>query len=69
MKNLIHPCLWFDGQAKAAAEFYCSLFKNSSITADTPLVVKFELERFEFMGLNGGPQFKINPSISVFVLC
>ncbi len=69
MKNLIHPCLWFDGQAKAASQLYCSLFKNSSITADTPLVVKFELEGSEFMALNGGPEFKINPSISVFVLC
>lgn len=69
MKNLIHPCLWFNGQAKAAAKLYCSLFKNSSITADTPLVLKFELEGSEFMALNGGPEFKINPSISVFVLC
>lgn len=69
MKTLIHPCLWFNGQAKAAAQLYCSLFKNSSITADTPLVVKFELEGSEFMALNGGPEFKINPSISVFVLC
>lgn len=69
MKTLIHPCLWFNGQAKAAAQLYCSLFKNSSITADTPLVVKLELEGSEFMALNGGPEFKINPSISVFVLC
>lgn len=69
MKNLIHPCLWFDDQAKDAAEWYCSLFKNSSITTDTPMVLKFELEGTEFMALNGGPQFKINPSISVFVLC
>ena len=69
MKNLIHPCLWFNGQAKAAAQLYCSLFKNSSITADTPLVIKFELEGSEFMALNGDPEFKINPSISVFVLC
>lgn len=69
MKNLIHPCLWFDDQAKDAAEWYCSLFKNSSITTDTPMVLKFELEGTEFMALNGGPHFKINPSISVFVLC
>lgn len=69
MKSLIHPCLWFDSQAKAAAEFYCSLFKNSSVITDTPLVVKFELEGSEFMGLNGGPHFKINPSISNSVLC
>ncbi|WP_276360346.1 VOC family protein [Daejeonella sp. H1SJ63] len=69
MTNLIHPCLWFDGQAKAAAELYCSLFKNSAISTDTPMVVTFELEGNKFMGLNGGPQFKINPSISVFVVC
>ncbi len=69
MINQIHPCLWFDGKAKAAAEFYCSLFKNSKITADTPMVVTFELNGNKIMGLNGGPMFKINPSISLFVTC
>lgn len=69
MTNQIHPCLWFDSQAKAAADLYCSLFNNSRITADTPMVVTFELNGNKFMGLNGGPQFKINPSISVFVVC
>jgi len=43
MKNQIYPCLWFDGQAKAAADYYCSLFSNSKLTADTPLVVTFKL--------------------------
>jgi predicted 3-demethylubiquinone-9 3-methyltransferase (glyoxalase superfamily) len=66
MTNQIYPCLWFDGQAKAAADFYCSIFKNSKITADTPMVVNFELDGKKFMGLNGGPMFKINPSISIF---
>lgn len=69
MKNPIHPCLWFDGQAKEAAEFYCSLFPNSSITVDTPLVVNWELNGFKLMGLNGGPDFKFNPAISLFVTC
>jgi predicted 3-demethylubiquinone-9 3-methyltransferase (glyoxalase superfamily) len=69
MVNQIHPCLWFDGQAKEAANLYCSLFKNSRIIEDTPIVVTFELNGNKFMGLNGGPKFKINPSISVFVLC
>ncbi len=67
MTNQIYPCLWFDGQAKAAADFYCSIFKNSKITTDTPMVVNFELNGKKFMGLNGGPMFKINPSISIFV--
>ncbi|MFM7401176.1 MAG: DUF6970 domain-containing protein [Bacteroidota bacterium] len=31
MKNQIYPCLWFDGQAREAAEFYCSVFPNSGI--------------------------------------
>jgi predicted 3-demethylubiquinone-9 3-methyltransferase (glyoxalase superfamily) len=69
MSNKIHPCLWFDGNAKAAADFYCSLFKNSKIVTDNSMVVIFELVGKKFMGLNGGPMFKINPSISLFVLC
>jgi predicted 3-demethylubiquinone-9 3-methyltransferase (glyoxalase superfamily) len=69
MTNQIYPCLWFDGQAKDAATFYCSIFPNSKITADTPMVVNFEINGNKFMGLNGGPMFKINPSISIFVYC
>ena len=69
MRNPIYPCLWFDGQAKAAAELYCSVFKDSKIITDTPMVVNFELNGQRFMGLNGGPQFKINPSISFYVVC
>ncbi len=69
MANEIYPCLWFDGQAKAAAEFYCSVFKNSAITVDTPMVVLFEINGKKMMGLNGGPMYKMNPSISMFVHC
>lgn len=69
MKNSIYPCLWFDGQAKAAADFYCSIFKNSKIIADTPMVVNFELNGKRFMGLNGGPEFKFNEAISFVVDC
>ncbi|MBI5857284.1 MAG: VOC family protein [Sphingobacteriales bacterium] len=69
MSNQIFPCLWFDGKAKEAATFYCSLFKDASITVDTPMVVHTEIFGKRIMGLNGGPMFKINPSISLFVLC
>jgi predicted 3-demethylubiquinone-9 3-methyltransferase (glyoxalase superfamily) len=69
MQHPIYPCLWFDGNAKEAAEFYCSVFKNSEVTIDTPMVVNFNIFGKKFMGLNGGPMFKINPSISMFVLC
>lgn len=63
----MYPCLWFDGNAKEAATFYCSVFNNSKIISDTPLVVQFAIEGKKIMGLNGGPMFTINPSISFFV--
>ncbi len=69
MTNQIYPCLWFDGQAKVAADFYCSIFKNSKITTDTPMVVNFELNGKKFMGLNGGPMFKFNEAVSMVVEC
>jgi predicted 3-demethylubiquinone-9 3-methyltransferase (glyoxalase superfamily) len=67
MNNPIYPCLWFDGNAKEAAEFYCSVFKNSAITSESPMVVMFESAGQKFMLLNGGPQFRINPTISFFI--
>lgn len=69
MSNKIYLCLWFDGKGKEAAELYCSLFKNSKIINDTGMVVIFELLGKKIMTLNGGPMFKINPSISFSVLC
>lgn len=69
MTNQIYPCLWFDGQAKAAAELYCSLFPNSHITSENPMVINWELDGNRMMGLNGGPHFQLNPSISLFVTC
>jgi predicted 3-demethylubiquinone-9 3-methyltransferase (glyoxalase superfamily) len=69
MVNQMYPCLWFDGQAKAAAEFYCSVFENSKITSENPLVTRWELDGVQFMGLNGGPIFTPNPSVSFFVTC
>jgi predicted 3-demethylubiquinone-9 3-methyltransferase (glyoxalase superfamily) len=69
MSNKIYPCLWFDGQAQAAAKFYCSVFKNSKITADNQMVVTFELEGKKFMGLNGGPKYKFTPATSFVIDC
>lgn len=61
--------MWFDNQAKTAAEFYCSIFSNSGITASSSMAVQFEIEGLKVMGLNGGSMFKINPSISLYVTC
>ena len=69
MKNMIYPCLWFNGNAKEAALFYCSVFNNSVFTAENPIVVTFESAGQKFMCLNGGPQYTFNPSVSFFVLC
>jgi predicted 3-demethylubiquinone-9 3-methyltransferase (glyoxalase superfamily) len=72
----ISPHLWFDKEAKEAAEFYCSVFPDSKITNiamlhDTPSgdcdVVSFELWGYSFMAISAGPLFKFNPSISFFV--
>jgi predicted 3-demethylubiquinone-9 3-methyltransferase (glyoxalase superfamily) len=69
MSKSMYPCLWFDGQAKVAAEYYCSIFKNSKITAENPMVVRFELNGAQLMCLNGGPHFKFNEAISLVVEC
>jgi len=69
MKNPIYPCLWFDKNAKEAADYYCTVFKDTQITAENPIVVTFETAGQKFMCLNGGSEFKMNPSISFFVVC
>ena len=74
----IKTCLWFDGNALEAAEFYVSVFKDhgdSGITGITPgpegaaLVVAFRLAGLEFLALNGGPQFRFNEAVSLSVDC
>ncbi|SDF58389.1 VOC family protein [Chitinophaga filiformis] len=60
----IFPCIWFDGKAKEAFDFYVSVFPNSRITDENPIVVKALLDGTEIMGLNGGPMYKPNPALS-----
>ena len=76
----ITPHLWFDQEAKQAAEFYCSLFPRSEISnitvlhdtpSDTPSgdtdIVTFTLGGQPFMAINAGPLFTFNPAISFMV--
>ncbi len=81
----IAPCLWFDDQAEAAANFYVSIFQNSQIIRTTRygkagheihgkpegtvLTVIFALDGQEFTALNGGPEFKFSEAISLQVFC
>jgi len=61
--------MWFDGQAKDAADFYCSIFKNAKITAENSVVVTFELNGNKFMALNGGVKYKPTPANSYVIAC
>ncbi|MDB5188257.1 MAG: hypothetical protein JWO50_777 [Candidatus Kaiserbacteria bacterium] len=76
MKKII-PHLWFDTQAKEAANFYTTLFDNSKVKNVTTItntpsgdsdIVTFDLAGEPFMAISGGPYFTINPSISMFVV-
>lgn len=69
MTKQIYTCLWFDGNAKAGADYYCTIFKNSKITSENAMVVKFEINGTEFMALNGGPQYQFSPATSFVIEC
>lgn len=79
---VLTTCLWFDGNAREAAEFYCNIFPQSSVDAnwntpaDTPsndagseVVVGFTIFGSNFIGLNGGPAFRFNEAISFQIPC
>ena len=77
----ITPNLWFDTQALEAAEFYVSIFPNSSIgeithyiegspgPAGTVQTVNFTLDGQPFTGINGGPQFTFSEAVSLLIDC
>jgi predicted 3-demethylubiquinone-9 3-methyltransferase (glyoxalase superfamily) len=81
----ITPCLWFDREAEAAANYYIGIFPNSKISeityyteagqdqhrmpAGTALTVAFDLDGFAFTALNGGPVFKFNEAVSFQIYC
>jgi len=83
--NKIISCLWFDMQAAEAANFYCSVFKDSWINKTAyygkqgheihkmpegaVLTVEFELNGNRFLALNGGPMFKFNEAVSFIIEC
>jgi predicted 3-demethylubiquinone-9 3-methyltransferase (glyoxalase superfamily) len=81
----ITPFLWFDNQAEEAANFYASIFKNSKIghvarydeagakasgrPKGSTMTVAFQLDRQDFVALNGGPHFKFTEAVSFVVNC
>ncbi len=77
----IRPFLWFDNQIEEAVEFYTSVFDDAVVLSttryskDAPDPVgamfsaTFRIGNQEFVGFNGGPNFKFSPAISFFIEC
>lgn len=77
----VSTCLWFDGQAEAAVNFYCALFPDARIVRvnhnrdedgrpkDSVLVIAFELMGQRYTALNGGPGYKLTEAVSIEVHC
>ncbi|MFI8185356.1 VOC family protein [Actinacidiphila glaucinigra] len=74
-------CLWFDGKAEEAADFYVSVFKNSAIgtigryteagpgPAGSVVAVEFTANGQKFVALNGGPEFTFSEAVSFQIRC
>ncbi len=81
----IVPFLWYNDNAEEAVNFYTSVFNNAKIKTttryseasskasgrpkDSVMTIAFDLYGFPFTAINGGPAFKLNPSISFFINC
>jgi predicted 3-demethylubiquinone-9 3-methyltransferase (glyoxalase superfamily) len=78
---MITPSLWFDGDLEEAAQFYTSVFPNSSVegfsryteagpgTPGEVVAGAFVLDGHRFVGINGGPQFSFTEAVSFEVRC
>jgi predicted 3-demethylubiquinone-9 3-methyltransferase (glyoxalase superfamily) len=77
----ISNSLWFDGDAEAAAAFYTTTFPDAEITEvqrfteagpgepGSVVAVSWRIGPIEFLGINGGPQYRFTPAISFVVTC
>ncbi|MBF6452973.1 VOC family protein [Nocardia cyriacigeorgica] len=73
--------LWYDGNAEEAAEFYCSLFPDSTIIRvlrfsdsgmgepGAVMTVDFELAGQRFTAINGGGEFQYTHAMSLLINC
>lgn len=78
----VSTCLWFDGSAEEAARFYVSLLPDSHVDtvqrspvawpagkAGDVILVEFTLAGARYQGLNGGPNYRLTPAVSISVSC
>ncbi len=77
----ITPCLWFDFNAEEAVAHYLSIFPNGRIVSTTyygeaapgrkgaVMTIVFEIDGQRLLALNGGPQYKFTPALSLMVNC
>jgi predicted 3-demethylubiquinone-9 3-methyltransferase (glyoxalase superfamily) len=77
----ITPCLWFDFNAEEAIAHYLTIFRNSRIISTTRygganpsrkgavMTILFEIDGQRLLALNGGPQYKFTPALSLMVNC
>jgi predicted 3-demethylubiquinone-9 3-methyltransferase (glyoxalase superfamily) len=80
-KDGFTTCLWLDGQAEEAANYYTTIFENSKLgrvvrsTKAGPgpegevITVAFELNGQKFVALNGGPDFTFSEATSFQMFC
>jgi len=70
----VTPFLWFDSQAKEAADVYVSLLPDSEVTDvevinGHPFIVSFTLGGHPYRAMNAGPEYKLSPAFSIAVVC
>jgi predicted 3-demethylubiquinone-9 3-methyltransferase (glyoxalase superfamily) len=73
-KLKIVPFLWFNDDAEEAIRFYSSIFPDAKVLEESRvgpklMSARFQLAGREFMALNGGPMYRFNEAISLFVSC
>ncbi len=81
MTQTIAPCLWFDGNAEEAVDYYVSVFGDSKVLhvdrfsdigpdPEAPVVfIEFRLNGQPFQAVNGGPQFPFTEAVSFAIEC
>ena len=81
----ITPNLWFDSEAEEAARFYCEIFEDAEIgqimrygeatqevsqkEPGSVMTISWRIGDTKFVGINGGPQFKLNEAVSFEIRC